>query len=161
MHFLHRCRFTNAKYLYQRFKSTIDYSKVPVILEKDLEEQFVRGSGPGGQKTNKTSNCVVLKHIPTGIFLIPATFYLLAIFFYLGIVVKCHESRLQQENRELAKSSLVRKLDNLINGDYSVDAQKKIMKDKKSSVNHHRRAKLRVLKERWKQENEISNEHVE
>lgn len=40
---------------------------LPVVHEKDLEEQFVRGSGPGGQATNKTSNCVVLKHIPTGI----------------------------------------------------------------------------------------------
>lgn len=39
----------------------------PVLNEDDLEEQFVRGSGPGGQATNKTSNCVVLKHIPSGI----------------------------------------------------------------------------------------------
>lgn len=29
------------------------------IRESDLEEQFVRGSGPGGQKINKTSVCVV------------------------------------------------------------------------------------------------------
>ena len=41
--------------------------ELPVLDEKDLEEQFVRGSGPGGQATNKTSNCVVLKHIPTGL----------------------------------------------------------------------------------------------
>lgn len=40
---------------------------LPVIKEDDLEEQFVRGSGPGGQATNKTSNCVVLRHIPSGI----------------------------------------------------------------------------------------------
>lgn len=40
---------------------------LPVLNEDDLEEQFVRGSGPGGQATNKTSNCVVLKHIPSGI----------------------------------------------------------------------------------------------
>uniref|UniRef100_A0A452GQM5 Prokaryotic-type class I peptide chain release factors domain-containing protein n=1 Tax=Gopherus agassizii TaxID=38772 RepID=A0A452GQM5_9SAUR len=37
------------------------------LSEADLEEQFVRGNGPGGQATNKTSNCVVLKHIPSGI----------------------------------------------------------------------------------------------
>lgn len=49
-----------------RHKHTIDYSKVPQLVETDLEEQFVRGAGPGGQATNKTSNCVVLKHIPTG-----------------------------------------------------------------------------------------------
>lgn len=34
---------------------------------KDLEEQFVRGSGPGGQHRNKTSSAVHLKHIPTGV----------------------------------------------------------------------------------------------
>lgn len=43
------------------------YFNLPVVKEEELEEQFVRGSGPGGQATNKTSNCVVLKHIPTGI----------------------------------------------------------------------------------------------
>lgn len=40
---------------------------LPLLNEEDLEEQFVRGSGPGGQATNKTSNCVVLKHTPTGV----------------------------------------------------------------------------------------------
>lgn len=39
----------------------------PELLESDLEEQFVRGSGPGGQSVNKTSNCVVLKHRPSGL----------------------------------------------------------------------------------------------
>lgn len=37
------------------------------LSEAELEEQFVRGDGPGGQATNKTNNCVVLKHIPSGI----------------------------------------------------------------------------------------------
>lgn len=44
-----------------------DLTDFPELVEDELEEQFVRGSGPGGQATNKTSNCVVLKHIPTGI----------------------------------------------------------------------------------------------
>ena len=39
----------------------------PVLKESDLDEWHVRGSGPGGQSVNKTSNNVVLKHIPTGI----------------------------------------------------------------------------------------------
>ena len=42
----------------------------PVLLpldEGELEEQFVKGHGPGGQATNKTSNCVVLKHVPSGL----------------------------------------------------------------------------------------------
>lgn len=37
------------------------------LKEDDLEEDFVRGSGPGGQAVNQTANCVVLKHTPTGI----------------------------------------------------------------------------------------------
>lgn len=48
----------------QRFaKSTNPY---PPLNEAELEEQFVQGEGPGGQSVNKTNNCVVLKHIPTG-----------------------------------------------------------------------------------------------
>jgi len=46
--------------------TSIDYSKVPTLNEEDLEEQYVRGSGPGGSNVNTNSNCVVLKHIPTG-----------------------------------------------------------------------------------------------
>ena len=38
-----------------------------VLREDELEESFVKGWGKGGQKVNKTSNCVELKHIPTGI----------------------------------------------------------------------------------------------
>lgn len=44
-----------------------DRMDLHVLNEDELEEQFVRGSGPGGQATNKTSNCVVLRHVPSGI----------------------------------------------------------------------------------------------
>ncbi|MBM4340628.1 MAG: peptide chain release factor-like protein [Deltaproteobacteria bacterium] len=37
------------------------------IHESDIEERFIRSSGRGGQKVNKTSSCVYLKHLPTGI----------------------------------------------------------------------------------------------
>ena len=37
------------------------------LNENDIEESFIKGSGPGGQSVNKTSNCVQLKHLPTGI----------------------------------------------------------------------------------------------
>lgn len=49
-----------------RLKHSLDYSKFPKLNENELQEQFVRGSGPGGQAVNRTSNAVVLKHIPTG-----------------------------------------------------------------------------------------------
>uniref|UniRef100_U6CQK4 Chromosome 12 open reading frame 65 n=1 Tax=Neovison vison TaxID=452646 RepID=U6CQK4_NEOVI len=44
-----------------------DRPALPPLEERDLEEQFVKGHGPGGQATNKTSNCVVLRHVPSGI----------------------------------------------------------------------------------------------
>lgn len=52
----------------KKLKEQLDYSKVPELIETDLEEQFIHGTGPGGQKVNKAHNCVLLKHIPTGSF---------------------------------------------------------------------------------------------
>jgi protein subunit release factor B len=63
------------------------------IQEKDLEERFVRASGRGGQKLNKTSSCVWLTHKPT------------------GILVKCEESRSQALNRFLARRRLADKME--------------------------------------------------
>lgn len=48
------------------FKFVPDKSKVPQLVEDDIEEQFVTGSGPGGQNVNRLQNCAHLKHIPTG-----------------------------------------------------------------------------------------------
>ncbi|KAJ3642899.1 hypothetical protein Zmor_025647 [Zophobas morio] len=118
-------------------RSHVDYSRVPQLSESDLEEQFVRGSGPGGQATNKTSNCVVLKHIPT------------------GIVVKCHETRSLDQNRKKARDYLITKLDNLLNGDSSVQAQIKAVESKKRMDKDRRREKLNKLKAEWKQRESI------
>ncbi len=62
------------------------------IREEDLEERFVRSSGKGGQHVNKTSTCVYLKHLPS------------------GIEVKCMEERSQSVNRFLARRELVEKV---------------------------------------------------
>ena len=73
----------------------------PLIIElneADLEESFVRGSGPGGQKINKTANCVQLLHKPT------------------GIRVECQETRSLEYNRKIARKRLIRKLDWHYNG---------------------------------------------
>ncbi|KAJ8380257.1 hypothetical protein SKAU_G00010350 [Synaphobranchus kaupii] len=74
---------------------------LPVLNEEDLEEHFVRGSGPGGQATNKTSNCVVLKHVPS------------------GIVVKCHQTRSVDTNRKRAREIMQEKLDIFNKGEES------------------------------------------
>ncbi|XP_006640442.1 mitochondrial translation release factor in rescue [Lepisosteus oculatus] len=87
---------------------------LPVVNEDELEEQFVRGHGPGGQATNKTSNCVVLKHVPS------------------GIVVKCHQTRSVEVNRKRAREILQEKLDVFYRGaDGEVLQQKKETERKK------------------------------
>ncbi|HUR57191.1 MAG TPA: peptide chain release factor-like protein [Opitutaceae bacterium] len=59
----------------------------------DVDERFVRGAGPGGQKINKTSSTVWLRHGPT------------------GIEVRCQRERSQSANRELAWQELCEKLE--------------------------------------------------
>lgn len=58
------------------------------VYEKDLLEKFILGRGSGGQKINKTSSCVYLKHIPS------------------GIEIKCQQSRSREENRLFARRKL-------------------------------------------------------
>lgn len=62
------------------------------VREDDLVEKFIRSSGPGGQNVNKTSTCVYLKHLPT------------------GIEVKCQRQRSQLLNRSLARHILLSKI---------------------------------------------------
>lgn len=68
------------------------------ITEADLLEKFVRGSGAGGQKINKTSNCVFLKHLPT------------------GVCIKCQMDRSREMNRFLARRELCDQLDAIREG---------------------------------------------
>ncbi len=83
------------------------------IQEKDIEEKFIRSSGRGGQKVNKTSSCVYLRHIPT------------------GIEVKCMKERSQSLNRFLARRKLVLKIERLSGLSTAEDHQvKKIRKQK-------------------------------
>jgi protein subunit release factor B len=63
------------------------------IIPSDVEEKFVRGSGPGGQKINKTSSTVCLRHRPT------------------GVEVRVQRERSQAANRELAWQELCEKLE--------------------------------------------------
>ena len=37
------------------------------LREEDIQERYVRSSGPGGQKVNKTASCVYLKYLPSGL----------------------------------------------------------------------------------------------
>jgi len=59
------------------------------IREEDIEERFIRATGHGGQNLNKTSTCVQIRHIPS------------------GIIVKSQRGRTQGLNRFLARRSLL------------------------------------------------------
>ena len=84
------------------------------VLEKDLDEKFVRSGGAGGQKVNKTSTCVHLKHIPT------------------GLAVKVQKSRSQGLNRFYARRQVCELLENKLLGKDSPEAKRteKIRKQK-------------------------------
>jgi protein subunit release factor B len=63
------------------------------MRSSDVEERFVLGSGHGGQKLQKTSSCVCLRHRPT------------------GVEVRCQRERSQVANREQAWTELCGKLE--------------------------------------------------
>ena len=96
------------------------------IREEDIEEQFVRSSGAGGQKVNKTSSCVVLHHRPT------------------GIRVKCQRERYQARNRLLARKILLDKIEATVKG-AELAEQRQIARARRQKRNRSRRAKLKIL----------------
>ena len=101
-----------------------------VIDESEITESFLKGSGPGGQKINKTSSAVQLKHGPT------------------GIVVKCQETRSRDQNRKLARQILGERLDELEKGDESRTAIKtKRAQTKKASAAKKSRRKYKQLED--------------
>merc|ERR1712013_67878 len=107
-----------------RCKSTsINRDLVPRLVEDELEERFTKGSGPGGQNVNKMSNAVFLKHLPTGLW------------------VKCHQQRSLEMNRKIARKLLITKLDNLVNGEDSVENQEKILAREKLEKKKKTKAK--------------------
>lgn len=97
------------------------------IRQSDIEEFFICSGKPGGQKVNKTSACVYLKHIPT------------------GTEVKCQETRSQALNRFLARRILAGKIESLILGKES-EEQKRYEKIRRQKRRRSRRAKEKMLK---------------
>jgi len=58
------------------------------LREQDLLEKFIHSGGPGGQRVNKASSCVYLKHLPS------------------GLEVKMQRERQQRLNRYYARKRL-------------------------------------------------------
>ena len=96
------------------------------VREQDIDEQFVRSSGAGGQNVNKVSSCVVLHHRPS------------------GIRVKCQKERSQGLNRFLARRLLLDKIEAEIRGSAAAEEQR-IAKIRRQKRKRSRRAKQRLL----------------
>lgn len=102
------------------------------LHSQDITEKFIRGSGSGGQKINKTASCVYLKHLPT------------------GIEIKCQAERSRELNRFIAKKELCETFQEKILGIQSArqQAREKIRRQKRR---RSRRQKNRMLDDKSKQ----------
>jgi protein subunit release factor B len=115
----------------KQVKSLIRTLPKPTVSESEITESFLHGSGPGGQKINKTSSAVQLKHIPT------------------GTVIKCQATRSRTQNRKIARQLLADKLDILEKGEESrVVIKAELKKRRKDSRAKKAKRKYRALAEK-------------
>jgi protein subunit release factor B len=96
------------------------------IREEELEEKFILGSGAGGQKINKTSSCVSLRHLPT------------------GIAIKCQRTRSRELNRLYARRELCDRIEAKL---YQVETERQRLaaKIRKQKQRRSRRTQAKVL----------------
>jgi len=99
------------------------------INKNDIIEKFIRSGGAGGQNVNKTSTCVYLKHLPS------------------GLEVKMSRERSQALNRFLAWRLLADKIEEKTTGALS-KRQQEIEKIRRQKRKRSKRAKEKVLKEK-------------
>ena len=99
------------------------------IQESEIFEKFILGSGKGGQKMNKTSSCVYLKHLPT------------------GTEVKSQVTRSREENRFFARRVLCDKIEEQIYKRESTK-QKLDAKIKRQKQRRTRKQKEKILRDK-------------
>ncbi len=96
------------------------------VDEKDIAEKFVQGSGPGGQKVNKTSSCVFISHPPS------------------GLEVKCQRTRSLSLNRYYARWELCERIAERIEGEKS-KRQQESEKVRRQKRRRSRRQRAKML----------------
>ncbi len=96
------------------------------VKETDIQESFVRSGGHGGQNVNKTSTCVMLVHVPT------------------GLQVKCQTTRQQGLNRFIARRLLLDKIEAKQKG-YVAEQRAERERIRRQKRKRSRRAKERML----------------
>ncbi|OAP57061.1 hypothetical protein AYL99_09174 [Fonsecaea erecta] len=102
----------------------------PTLSDAEIKHTYVKGTGPGGQKINKTNSAAQLTHIPT------------------GIVVKSQATRSRSQNHTIAKRILAEKVELLEKGEQSRAAKVVERKQrKKRSADKKKRRKYRRLAE--------------
>ena len=116
----------------EKEKALLERMRQLKVSEKDLEETFVRASGPGGQKVNKTSSCVFIRHVPT------------------GLSVKCQRERSQAINRFLARRLLLDKIERKQKGILAKEKER-IEKIRRQKRKRSKRAKEKILNEKHHQ----------
>ncbi len=99
------------------------------ILEDDITEQFILGSGSGGQKLQKTASTVLLQHAPT------------------SISIKCQEQRSREANRYYARKRLCEKVDEMQKGEQS-KKQQAVEKIRRQKRRRSRRSKQKMLEQK-------------
>ncbi len=109
-----------------KFEILVNEMRKEGIREEDLLEKFIAGSGPGGQKINKTHSCVYLKHLPT------------------GLEVKCQQSRSREMNRLYARRILLDKIrEEILN--VETKRKKEAAKIRKQKARRSRKSKEKML----------------
>ncbi|MEK6714630.1 MAG: peptide chain release factor-like protein [Candidatus Omnitrophota bacterium] len=111
----------------EKEKKLFERMKALGVRQVDIEEKFIRSSSPGGQNVNKTSTCVYLKHIPT------------------GLRVKCQRERAQSLNRYLARRRLLDLIEQKEKGFIAAERER-IEKIRRQKKRRSRRAKEKILR---------------
>ena len=102
------------------------------IIEENIDENFIKGSGKGGQKLNKSSTCVQLK--------------------YKNLEVKCQKTRSQSDNRFWARRELCDKVMELKN-DFVSKKNREYNKIRKQKLKRSKRAKEKIMEIKINQSN--------